>query len=380
MFTGVHVSPILLAAHLHHRVKFRPMQRGNIYKSHNSWFLRFREGGKQVTQRLGSVEEYATKRSIEPVAQDVMRQVNKSSDPAATLDGFIEKMYLPYVQANLRPSTHAHYKNRWSVWVHGREDCQLRVREYTTRSVQSLLDSIADEKLLGVSTLKHLKHFLSGVFRYAAQSGLREGNPVRECRIPRRHKPAGTTYAYNLDEIRRTLSVLPLQLKAAVAVAAFSGLRVGEIIGLEWADLTDDEINVHRSVWRDQTNPPKSKAGANYVPMIPVLRKILDEYKAIGSGHGRIFQFSLDAAGKRDVRKTMESVGLKWHGWHAFRRGVASNLYALNCDDLIVQRVLRHAKVQVTRESYIKTRDPKLQEAMQKMDEAFAAISTKRVQ
>jgi integrase len=351
------------------------MQRGTITKSHGAWYLRWYENGKRVTKRLGSTEEYPTQRSVEPLAHDLMREVNRSSEPGTTLDSFIETRYLSYVRDNLRLSTHTSYQNLWSVHISDREEAQLRVREYTTYSVQCLLDSIAADKSLTGSSLQHIKHFLSGAFRFAAQCGIRESNPVRECRIPKTQKKSAETYAYNLDEIRRTLGVLPIHLKAAVAVAAFSGLRLGEIVGLEWNDVTKDEITVRRSVWRDQTNPPKSKASANYVPMIPALYSILNQYRATAKGKSRVFPFSLDAAGKRDVSKSMESVGLKWYGWHAFRRGVASNLYALGCDDLIVQRVLRHSKVTVTREHYIQHRDPKLQEAMERLERAFDMTS-----
>jgi len=66
-----------------------------------------------------------------------------------------------------------------------------------------------------------------------------------------------------------------------------------------------------------------------------------------------------------------------WKGWHAFRRGIASNLFDLGCDDLTVQRILRHSKVQVTREHYIQVRDAKVDAAMaqlqQKIDQRIAA-------
>ena len=38
----------------------------------------------------------------------------------------------------------------------------------------------------------------------------------------------------------------------------------------------------------------------------------------------------------------------EWHGWHAFRRGLGSNLYALGVSDKIIQRILRHANVSTT--------------------------------
>ncbi|MFZ0948981.1 MAG: hypothetical protein WAN19_12665, partial [Candidatus Sulfotelmatobacter sp.] len=58
------------------------------------------------------------------------------------------------------------------------------------------------------------------------------------------------------------------------------------------------------------------------------------------------------------------------YGWHAFRRGIASNLFELGCDDITVQRVLRHSRVQITQAAYIKIRSPKLDEAMQRLSDA----------
>ena len=38
----------------------------------------------------------------------------------------------------------------------------------------------------------------------------------------------------------------------------------------------------------------------------------------------------------------------QWRGWHACRRGLASNLNRLGGDDSIIQRMLRHSNVNVT--------------------------------
>jgi Phage integrase family len=52
---------------------------------------------------------------------------------------------------------------------------------------------------------------------------------------------------------------------------------------------------------------------------------------------------------------------------HAFRRGLASNLYEMGAPDKVVQRVLRHSKPHVTKERYIKVFDRTVLEAVQKM-------------
>jgi hypothetical protein len=42
-------------------------------------------------------------------------------------------------------------------------------------------------------------------------------------------------------------------------------------------------------------------------------------------------------------------------GWHAFRRGVATNLHNLGVDDKTIQAILRHSNVGITQNIYIKS-------------------------
>ncbi len=44
-----------------------------------------------------------------------------------------------------------------------------------------------------------------------------------------------------------------------------------------------------------------------------------------------------------------------WNGWHAFRRGLATNLHTLGVDDKTIQAILRHSNVSLTINVYIKS-------------------------
>jgi integrase len=46
---------------------------------------------------------------------------------------------------------------------------------------------------------------------------------------------------------------------------------------------------------------------------------------------------------------------LLWHGWHAFRCGLATNLHALGVDDKTIQAILRHSNVSLLQNIYIKS-------------------------
>ena len=43
---------------------------------------------------------------------------------------------------------------------------------------------------------------------------------------------------------------------------------------------------------------------------------------------------------------------MKWWGWHAFRRGLATNLHRLGVPDKTIQAILRHANISTTLNNY----------------------------
>ena len=69
---------------------------------------------------------------------------------------------------------------------------------------------------------------------------------------------------------------------------------------------------------------------------------------------------------------------MTWHGWHAFRRGIASNLFSMGVNEKVVQRILRHSKPHVTKERYIKAFDPNVIAVMRKMEETTAELRSSR--
>ena len=59
----------------------------------------------------------------------------------------------------------------------------------------------------------------------------------------------------------------------------------------------------------------------------------------------------------------------KWHGWHGFRRGLATNLHALGVDDKTIQAILRHSNIGITQNIYIKSVSESQVSAMDSLSE-----------
>ena len=370
-------------------------QKGSLYQDHGAWFVRYRRRVRQqdgtlqtqrLAQQLGTLDEYPTKAEIEPLRTAFMQELNAAGRrprKTMTVSEFVRGSFLPWAESELRTSTHKGYKAIWDGYMSARIG-DLQLREFRTVDASRMLRAIADDCDLTKTTLQHIKSVLSGIFTHAKNEGAYDGaNPVTGARIPRKGRRSGETHAYNLAQILRILDVLPLLPKAVVATASFAGLREGELCGLDWPDYDGGSLTVRRSVWkRTVVNEPKTTASRAAVPVIPALAGILDEFRASmhkpGTGvmfhHGRGERMDLDKLAQLVIRPAVEAIGLPWYGWHGFRRGIASNLYALGANDKVVQRILRHSRPHVTRERYIKAFDPAVLEAMQRMQVAVGSL------
>jgi len=188
--------------------------------------------------------------------------------------------------------------------------------------------------------------------------------------------PAGETCAYSLEEELRMLAALSDPAATVVATAAYTGARKGELRGLLWENYNGSELRVKHSVWRSHVGEPKSAKSQGTIPVIAPLRVLLDRHRArCGNptngfifSNGRGQPMNLEALAIDVVRPALEKAGLHWQGWHAFRRGLATNLHRLGVSDKVIQQILRHASVTTTMNIYVKTATADAENAMKTLE------------
>jgi hypothetical protein len=64
----------------------------------------------------------------------------------------------------------------------------------------------------------------------------------------------------------------------------------------------------------------------------------------------------------------------EWQGWHAFRRGLATNLYRLRVPDKVIQAILRHSDLKTTMNIYVKTVSEDAVNAMSALDSSLLCM------
>jgi integrase len=230
-----------------------------------------------------------------------------------------------------------------------------------------------DTTTLSHCSLLHIKSFVTGVFTYAKRTGLLDGvNPMRDVSVPKGAR-GGKTYAYSLEEIQTMIRILAEPARTIVAVAAFTSLRASELRGLKWDDFAGDELRVTRTVWRAHVGEPKTYSSAAPVPVLPILCQLLIEHKKRDGRTGYIFSgpsgqpADIHSLATRVIRPALEGVGITWHGWHSFRRGLATNLYRIGVSARTIQAILRHSNVSTTLNFYIKTSGADAVAAMERL-------------
>lgn len=364
-------------------------QKGYVYKKGNLWLVRYYDnqvlpdGTIRRLQRAHklavAVGEYRSKRTARVLADEFLAPLNDGrATPRSTmtLTQFVESIYLPFVQAHKRISTFHGYRNMWKAYL--KPQGEIALRDFRTADGEQVLDAIARASDLTSTTLRHVKAFMSGVFRYAKRQGvINSENPIRDVVIPKA-KAAGDTYAYSLEGILLMLNVLSEPAGTIVAAASFTGARKGELRGFRWEDYDGEQIRISQSYWRSHVQQPKTKKSKAPVPVITQLAERLNLHRALSGNPATGLMFptpqgrpiNLDALTRDVIRPALNNQGLPWYGWHAFRRGLATNLHRLRVQDEIIQRILRHSNVSVTQACYIKTADADVVAAMRSLENA----------
>lgn len=377
------------------------MQRGTIVKHRNSWTVLYydtvyRDGKPKrirVRKKLAAIsKEYPTKHSVRTLADDLLSPVNKfqlTPESSFRITDFIDKHYFPSIEQTLRPSTVLNYK----VSIY-RKHLQsklgtIRLRDFRTVNGQRLMREIS-----GVEhgTMLKIKNFLSGVFRFAKQQGYIDvENPMKDVSVPGKGKKFKGA-AYTIEDAEAMLewvekyaheNEIPAEAmettQDVLALLSFTGLRQSEARGLRWSDWNEEKetLTIQRGVWRTHVGPTKTVESEGVIPVLPLLKALLEKRKEklkpqpsdyIFAGTRRGAPLDLHNMENRIIRKALEVSPIKWSGFHGFRRGLATNLFALDVNPKIIAAILRHAGMAMTLKHYTMIPDAEQRAALAKLE------------
>lgn len=227
-----------------------------------------------------------------------------------------------------------------------------------------------ERRVLSDSTVRNALAPVRSCFATATREGLIRSNPCAGAALPHRERVQDDDQpevrALTREQLAAFLAVVHPAHKLMFKVLAVTGMRVSELVALQWRHLrldgSDPCVRVRRALVRGDVVPPKSKYGRRDVPLGAALVRELraarrdtewpgDEDLVFPSLTGTAL--NAENLRRRVLRPAAEEAGAPWAGFHTFRHTRASLLFARGENVVAVQRWLGHHSPSFTLDTYV---------------------------
>ena len=181
----------------------------------------------------------------------------------------------------------------------------------------------------------------------------------------------------------------PIDFRCMLHLLITTGLRRGELLGLQWKDIDFEghTIEIKRNITYTPEkglviDTPKTESSERIIPLLPYLAKLLKEYKKDMYPFSKAAAFvfpSKDSdtiprdpnAITRKVKCFMKKHNLPDMSPHDLRHSCATLLLSNGADIKSVQEILGHTDASTTLNFYVRTDLEQMKEATNKMAAAF---------
>lgn len=235
-------------------------------------------------------------------------------------------------------------------------------------------------KPLSRKTILEHHRLLRAMLHKAVYWQLLVNNPAERVQPPKVHKPKRRYYddeqcKFLLENLEQ-LNVDNIKYKVAIIITIFTGVRLGELMGLEWSDIDfrNGIISINKaSQYLSEkgvfTKDPKTESSVREVAIPTFVISLLEEYKLWyeeqKSLYGELWinsnRLFVQADGKpmhpdtisKWFVKFVGNIGLPVINFHGLRHTNATLLISQNIDIAVVAARLGHAQITTTLNFYV---------------------------
>lgn len=251
-------------------------------------------------------------------------------------------------------------RRTWAPATHDRIGREMRLHilpALGARPLASLRRAHVEEWAKGLplaaSSARMVFETLSNMLAAAVEDERIPRNPAKGARVAKAEVPP--LVPLTPEEVRAIACNTVDRVRAAVLVAAGTGLRQGELFGLtvDRVDFMRRELRVDRQLWtpshgRPVLAPPKSKNSYRRVALSSLVLEVLSAHLATyGPGEDELI-FHIErrpvsrAMAAKYMRQAVTSAALAGHTWHDLRHHHASVLLSAGVSPALVAERLGH--------------------------------------
>jgi len=328
---------------------------------------------------VGTREEYPTESAARkaPVVQAILLRLN-AEQPAAPGAANFGAVIARYEQEEMpeRYSTKAAYQSYIKNQIRPRW-AETPMSAVKPMAVEDWLRNLT----LAPKTKSHVRSLMHTIFQCAERWELIEKNPIKLVRVKGGTKRLKTPRVLAPEEFYSLLPFIREPYRTMVLVAGCLGLRVSEIVALQWRDFDflGRTLLIQRSVVHGRVGDVKTEYSRDSVPLDTAVVEVLMLHKerACSTPEGWLFAnpvtkkpYHQEEIQKKHIRKAGVAVGIGGDiGWHTFRHSYRSWLDETGAPLTVQKELMRHASIQTTMNIYGKAMTDSKRQAHSKVVE-----------
>lgn len=325
---------------------------------------------------------------------------NKNQNSIETLNDYIKEIYL-----SLDIDNGAHKKTSISFDKSMSGYIMEYFNDYNLKDIRSLdidlfLKYLRTERKqkngigMAPKTVKHVYSELDRIFKSAKKRRLIDENPmdfVSQPKTPKKEVKALSEEEMNI--FVRELKKAPPRLKCILFILISTGIRRGELVGLQWEniDFIKQEIHIQNNVTRATgygviIGSPKTYESNRSIPLSHTLIEALNDYRVQTQNEfpnndiekAYIFHHRDDLYGPAEptsltktVKNFCKKINIPPYSPHILRRSLATHALTSGADIKSVQNILGHADASTTLNFYAKADMTQIRTAANKFTSTF---------
>lgn len=385
----------------------RVNREGNIrQRADGRWEVRITIGTDFSTGEPKRVSRYAaTQEEAVRLLHELsfLRDTSPKNFQSVTLGEWLDLCLEVYMKNSLKQSTYLSYESY--IRVHFKPALgDLLLRDITPRLLQQYYNYKSEQEGLAPKTIVNLNLFLHKALSYAVNEGYIQSNPAESINLTRGNKPQIEILTRD-EQIRLMQGSYQHRYGIFVRLVLFTGLRLGELLGLRWEDVDfasstlhirrtlsrlnkiNRPINKNESTTEIVIQTPKSQNSIRTVPLLPAVVNDLKTWREIQQQDNINAGDSYFESGfivtnpyggyieprtfKDYYNQILAISGLRHFTFHALRHTFASRAMEQGMDAKTLSMILGHYSVSFTLDTYTHVLDEHKHEGMALMNDLF---------
>ena len=308
-----------------------------------------------------------------------------------TINSLLPKWLFDVKRNEIKATSFEAYESTYRNYVNPYLIADLPINDLKTLKIQEFYNKLIKDNI-SPNNIKKVHKLLRQFFSYAEKEGYIIKNPCINATLPKNKKEIENIIAerktkfqyFNEKEIKQLLNLFKnTRYENIIKFALGTGMRKGEILGLQWRDVDFNNRNIHvvhnlsyvanianngMRTYRTILQTPKSENSIRIIPMSKQIYNLLNSLNKdsdyVFSSRGSHFDIKWT---EKFWSKTLKGTNLEGKTFHDLRHTFATMLLLNGANLIQIKELLGHSSVKIT-EMYLDALPKSKQEIVNKID------------